>query len=100
MWGFGWYIKKYITTGEEVICISKPETPSVVRSGRGWGRNGKDKYYLYEPPDIVRRLVKRPVKKLGEKRWVTCVEDRESEKEWCFDWINGKLVLVKHPLIP
>lgn len=98
MWEEGGYIKRYNDMGEEVICIRKPNVPTIIRSGRGWGRRGRDVYYLYEPPDNVTKLVKRPMKKLYEKKWITCVEERRTGKKWCFEWINGELVAVREPL--
>ncbi len=73
----------------DYVCIPAPRHKTIIRTGKGWGRRGSDRYYLYEPAGRVRRLVKRVVKKLREMTWMTCLED--GDKRFCFDLVDGKI---------
>jgi hypothetical protein len=83
---------------DSIVCIPKPKIPAIIRSGRGWGRRGKDKYFLFDPPNTIRKLTKRPTKKLGGG-WMTCLEDRVTGKRWCFEWRGEKIVPAKKSVI-
>jgi len=98
MWKQNNSFTKHSESGD-VICIPKPKATAIIRIGRGWGRNGKDYYYLYLPPDTVRKLIKRPTKRLYERTWMTCLEDKVLNKKWCFEWKDGRIVLVKNKVI-
>lgn len=77
----------------DIVCIPKPKEIAIIRCGHGWGRNGNDIYYIYEPQDKIRKLIKYPTKKLYEKIWMLCLKDKILNKKWCFEWNNGKIVL-------
>ena len=85
------------TESGTIVCIkSEKRGLAIIRSGKGWGRHGKDKYYIVDfGAKIVKKLVKRPTKKLHGGGWMTCV-DMPDSSHLCFDWLEGgRLGVVK-----
>jgi len=81
--------------GEAWVCAPAPDTPVIVRVGRGWGRRGRDRYYLVSG-GTVERLVKRPTKRLHTRTWYVCVERRRGTGKWCFDILDGRITLLNY----
>lgn len=81
------------------VCMNYDRTGlAIIRSGKGWGRRGRDKYYLVNFKDkSVVKLVKRPTKKIGGG-WITCV-DLPSGDRICFDWRNSHLGVSSGELV-
>ena len=72
--------------GRTVVCVNAEHNGSaIVRSGKGWGRKGNEKYYWVDfSKRAVQRLVKRPTKKIGGG-WIMCVDIPKGDRV-CFDW--------------
>ena len=80
------------------VCVNAPKSGyAIVRSGKGFGRHGREKYYWVDfDRRVVRRLRHRPTKKL-HGGWMSCVELPDS-RHVCFEWRDGKLVTASLPL--
>lgn len=80
------------------VCVNAAKSGfAIVRSGRGFGRHGREKYYWVDfARKAVVRLRHRPTKKLYGG-WMTCV-DLPNEKKVCFEWRDGTLTTASFVL--
>ena len=80
------------------VCVNASKSGyAIVRSGRGFGRRGREKYYLIDfAKKVVVRLRHRPTKKLYGG-WMTCI-NLPDERKICFEWRDGVLAVASFPL--
>ena len=75
------------------VCARLPPS-TVIRVGKGWGRNGRDKYYYYDGRG-VQKLTKRAVKRLADKKWITCAEFKQTREKICFEVTSDGIVITE-----
>jgi len=79
------------------VCINPPKSGhAIVRTGRGFGRHGREKYYFVDfGSRTAKKLVHKPTKKL-HGGWMVCVH-LPDESRLCFEWRNGRLCTASLP---
>lgn len=81
---------------DNIVCINAPKSGrAVVRSGKGFGRKGSEKYYFVDfEARAVKRVKHRAVKKLYGG-WMTCIE--LGVDFMCFEWRDGVYGVARIP---
>ena len=80
------------------VCINAPRSGyALIRTGRGFARRSREKYYWVNFDNrIVKRVKHRPTKKISGG-WMSCVELPDGRRS-CFEWRDGRLVSATLPL--
>lgn len=91
-----WKLKGADVAGDRVCVRAERRGFAIVRSGRGFGRRGNEKYYFVDFTNRnVKRVVHRPTKKL-DGTWMVCVDLVDIlGKKLCFEWRDGVLTTAR-----